>query len=686
MTDKIIEIPTDITDENSLFDVWFLKTIYEFSTFKNEYEIIQYRFGLSGYPRLTLEETGIILDITRERVRQVEKRAIEDLSLLVNGNTRRKFSLKKYFLNRLQNYKNSLIQLGQVVSENDILNHTTDFYSEVNINLPLLRLLLSLFGYKSIDLEPNTLGNRFAWALKNIDITKIEDAINVVSGCLKKAAIAKSFDEIKLAVNREREPELRFSDYELRHAIRLSFDIEEINSGKYQIRYEKLGSLTDKAYRILYRANQPLHVRQLAIELNKEAFKHGEPSRINSHHVGARLSEDSRFDSIGRSGEWFLVEWERFTGDFILEIMQDALHSSGEPLSSKAIFDFVRRKRPVEKNAIDAYLSQGDKFVRVGSDLFALRDWGIASISTTRERKADRIFSKAKLCEYIELVFKTKQVNEMFVVDLAQEIANLEPKVSPQSLYNSIIKSPAISITEREKGRMRKVAVFVPNFRTKLTKLDILTRDIPVGELIQATVRKILESQPDNQLELVNLRNLVSKEIYCHPASVYSSIENMDDIKKIANSSNQVICKLVKSINDYTEQIEKIADKQLIGEINRALSLVNIDSVDLALFQLGKIFEHTLKKYMLEVQSKNLVTVTPDDLSKLFKMVQWAGKTGLVTDETALQYLRIERNDRGHGAPAARDEREALLKNAPTLIQFYVDYIVLLEQRRERLT
>ena len=686
MPEKILENPLDVTNDISLFDVWFLKTICEFLTLKNEYEIIQYRFGLNGYPRLTLEDTGIILDITRQRVRQVEKRAVDDLSELINGGIARQTSLSKKMFGRLQNYKSSLYQLGQIVAENVIVNHTTKFLSEVSINLPLLRLLLNLFGYKSIDLETNALGNRLAWSLKSIDTTKIQGAISATSSYLKKVAIPKSFEEIKLAINRDRKAELRFNDSELKQAIRLSFDIEDFNGDKFQIRYEKLNSLSDKAYRIIYKNDGPLHIRQLAIELNKEAFKHGEASRINSHHVGARLSLDSRFGSIGRSGEWFLVEWEKYTTDFILDLMEDALHSKGEPLSSKAIFEFVKKKRPVEKNAVDAYLSQDKKFVRVGTDLFALHDWGLISVSTIRNRKADKVFSKAKLCEHIELVFKTKQVDEMFVVDLAQGIVELETRVLPQAIYNSIITSPAVNIIEQQMGKqLRKVAVFVPNYRTKLTKLEILTRDIPVGELIQATIRKLLENQPDKQLELVTLRNLVSKEIYCHPASVYSSIEKMNDIEKITNVTNQVICKLAKSINNYTKQVEKIADKQLIEEINRATNLVNIDSVDLALFQLGKIFEHTLKTYMLEVQRKNLAIVTQDDLSKLFKMVQWAGKTGLVTDETALQYLRIERNDRGHGAPAARDEREALLKNAPTLIQFYIDYIVLLEQRREKL-
>jgi RNA polymerase primary sigma factor len=40
-----------------------------------EMKIIQLRFGLTGEGPLTLEETGKLLGITRERVRQIQEKA-----------------------------------------------------------------------------------------------------------------------------------------------------------------------------------------------------------------------------------------------------------------------------------------------------------------------------------------------------------------------------------------------------------------------------------------------------------------------------------------------------------------------------------------------------------------------------------------------------------------------------------
>jgi len=311
----------------------------------------------------------------------------------------------------------------------------------------------------------------------------------------------------------------------------------------------------------------------------------------------------------------------------------------------------------------------------------------MASVSTTRQRPIKRTFSKAKLCEYIELIFNDKEVPELFVADLAKEISILEPEAKPEGIYNQILKSPAISIIEKTiKKQKRKIAIFNPNFRSKLTKLEILSKDLSIGELIQKTVRDIIKNEPNQEIELVILRDRIAQALNCPPASVYSAISKMNDIEKIKNNTNQVLCRFKKATWDYSSHIRKLKDKKLVEEINRALDLLQIDTIDLALFQLGKLFEFSLKQYMLKVKEKGLIPVSEHDLKRLFNMVQWAGDKGLITDETALHYLRLERNDRGHGIPPEIDERQALLNNAPTLVSFYLDYIVLLEQRKDKIS
>lgn len=49
-----------------------------------EAEVIRYRFGLNGYPQLSLGELGTMYDLTKERIRQIEKRSLEKLNTSKN--------------------------------------------------------------------------------------------------------------------------------------------------------------------------------------------------------------------------------------------------------------------------------------------------------------------------------------------------------------------------------------------------------------------------------------------------------------------------------------------------------------------------------------------------------------------------------------------------------------------------
>ncbi len=44
-----------------------------------EQEVLAYRFGLGGQPRLSLSQVGKALSISKERVRQIQDRALEKL-------------------------------------------------------------------------------------------------------------------------------------------------------------------------------------------------------------------------------------------------------------------------------------------------------------------------------------------------------------------------------------------------------------------------------------------------------------------------------------------------------------------------------------------------------------------------------------------------------------------------------
>ena len=74
--DKGQHLPDDMVIESSLRDDInsILKTLSE-----KESEIIQYRFGLNGQRPMSLKEIGTKYKLTKERIRQIEKKAIKRL-------------------------------------------------------------------------------------------------------------------------------------------------------------------------------------------------------------------------------------------------------------------------------------------------------------------------------------------------------------------------------------------------------------------------------------------------------------------------------------------------------------------------------------------------------------------------------------------------------------------------------
>ncbi|MCR5698877.1 MAG: RNA polymerase sigma factor RpoD/SigA [Treponemataceae bacterium] len=74
--DELYESPVEFTERNDMHD----KINDALATLNyREAEILRYRFGLDGRKALSLKEVGDIFNLTKERVRQIEKKALSRL-------------------------------------------------------------------------------------------------------------------------------------------------------------------------------------------------------------------------------------------------------------------------------------------------------------------------------------------------------------------------------------------------------------------------------------------------------------------------------------------------------------------------------------------------------------------------------------------------------------------------------
>lgn len=79
-------VPDENSDVNMITENTFLQESIEKALAKlwgrdsKEYKVITLRYGLGGYPEMTLEEIGISIGFTKERIRQIEERALSILA------------------------------------------------------------------------------------------------------------------------------------------------------------------------------------------------------------------------------------------------------------------------------------------------------------------------------------------------------------------------------------------------------------------------------------------------------------------------------------------------------------------------------------------------------------------------------------------------------------------------------
>lgn len=306
-------------------------------------EVLRRRFGLENAKAETLESIGRDFQVTRERVRQVEKAGLAKL---------RENSLA--VIQPVSQYlKDYLKQQGDLKREDLLLQEAGS-----KRNQPYLRFFLVLAPdfYRIRESD-----NYYPfWTIQPEKVREVEKTLQFLIQQLNELHRPLTLEEI---LQLEVQPDKSFITSCLEAAKRI-----EANWKGYfglvdwpDIRPRRL---RDKIYLVLREEKKPLHFSQITNLINqfnqRVALVSARPALVQTVHN--ELIRDDRFVLVGR-GTYALREWGYEPGT-VKEVIVKILKESGGALPKEEIIARVLEQRKVEKTTILLNLSRGKIFER----------------------------------------------------------------------------------------------------------------------------------------------------------------------------------------------------------------------------------------------------------------------------------------------------------------------------------
>ncbi|HRH41029.1 MAG TPA: DNA-directed RNA polymerase subunit alpha C-terminal domain-containing protein, partial [Pyrinomonadaceae bacterium] len=604
----------------------FNSIIEEILTFAEKdvrkWTIIQYRFGLNGKKVLTLDELGQAFGkITREAVRLVESKSLVELrqTLLEEDYVGKGYRINPRIVEFVQNIREMVTtEQPDFISEQELIQKLTSTFSlSIEEHLSVLRLLFQVFGMSQIKELPE--GVPVIWKIDNsFPEAKLRKSLLKINSLLTTDYMPPMDDiELLSKVNRSMGQTESLSMKDLQRYLRFCDSIETTEDGRYQAKFEKISSRVGQAERLLVEAGEPVDVKELVRQFNQRLTAVG-LKKVENLNIANIMSTDKRFVSEASSGRRGLKRWNSSTKT-ILEQMEDALIRFARPATEIEIFEYVKERRPVSRNSIKMYLSNDNRFVEVEFGKWQLASWqnkGIAIAGTKQE-----------IATIVEQEFEKRGINEMPFPEIVEILAN---KLNLQILQTRAILRHHPIVKSRRLKNAKTIAILNRNYKAELNKVKTKrNRKETIYQKAETFVKHLLMQDPAKEVELSFLRSKLVSDLGLNKQTAYQCISNMPFIEKVLVAGTTVkICRLK---NDHSAIYPKVTDIKLINpgngiEAERAIAKLNEADVDIGLFMLGRLFENSLKSFLLAAQQTGDYEIEDGNLTKLNNMIQWIKK------------------------------------------------------------
>lgn len=312
-------------------------------------EVLSNRFGLEGQESETLQEIGNSFGITRERVRQIEKEALNHLTVYQQEKALQDiFAYLAEYLNEHGGVKREDLILSDL-GENDNRNYI---------------YFLMILGDAFHRVNENDQVYAF-WSLDPSAIDKVVAILHKVQSVFEKEQKPLCSENVYALA--EGEPLIFFNS-----SLEIAKAIERGPLGYFglvdwpEIRPR---GVRDMAYLALCKKGSPIHFRQIAEVAN--SLDRPSDKKVLPQTLHNELIRDERFVLVGR-GIYALKDWGYSMGT-VREIIAQLVNQSPSGLTKDEIIKGVLGQRLVKDNTILLNLHNKKHFLRNADGRYILR-------------------------------------------------------------------------------------------------------------------------------------------------------------------------------------------------------------------------------------------------------------------------------------------------------------------------
>jgi hypothetical protein len=327
---------------NKNLDDFIAKLFKDFTP--KQQKVLAGRFGLKNGKRLTLQEIGEELGVTRERVRQIEEQSLKKIRETVEREAKEIIEMAKKYLSEFGGVRRDDVFMEEI-------SNAAGLGSTKNRDAKL-RFIFAAAGAPQFHKEDDSY-HAFWYLDKNAE----KKLIDFIKGAVK---FFQSLDP-KHALKDKKHME-EYKDEILKHYLSIAKHFGVNTFGDFGLReWAEIEPKTirDKAYLALRKTEKPLHFEDIAKAIHSLKIDR-KPAHVQTVHN--ELIKDERFVLVGR-GVYALRE-DGFEPGTVRQVIARLLKQKG-PMHAADVIRFVNESRFLKENTILLNLQNRKFFKRL---------------------------------------------------------------------------------------------------------------------------------------------------------------------------------------------------------------------------------------------------------------------------------------------------------------------------------